>query len=124
MSEKILRSFDKWISQYMIKECLCESMEEITELRSNGQNPQAKWKKVKEDIKENAIKITEEERKKAHKLIKNLKRDMETQSKRISSNNATIDNKRKAREESLFFKSSLNKIGNEKLEKAKDSAQA
>jgi len=33
-------------------------MEEITALRSNGQNPQAKWRKVKEDIKENAIKIT------------------------------------------------------------------
>jgi len=42
-SEKILRSFDKWTSQYMIKECLCESMEEITELIRNEQNPQAKW---------------------------------------------------------------------------------
>src|SRR5882724_5917113 len=72
-SENILRFFDKWTSEYMIKECLCESIEEITELRNNGQNPQTKWKKVKEDIKENAIKITEEERKKAHKLIKNLK---------------------------------------------------
>ena len=39
-------------------------MQEITEFRSNGQNPQTEWKKVKEDIKENAIKITEEERKK------------------------------------------------------------
>src|SRR5882724_2356099 len=65
-SEKILRSYDKWVSQYMIKECLCESMEEITKLRSNGQNPQTKWKKVKEDIKENAIRITEEERRKAN----------------------------------------------------------
>ena len=121
-SEKILRSYDKWISQYIIKECLCKSMEEITELRSNGQNPQAKCKKVKEDIKENAIKITEEERRKANKLIKGLKRDMETQSKRISSNNSTSENRTRAREEFLFLKSSLNKIGNKKLEKAKESA--
>ena len=40
MSEKILRSLDKWVQQYMIKECVCESMQEITELRSNGQNQQ------------------------------------------------------------------------------------
>jgi len=40
MSEKILRSFDKWVQQYMIKECLCKSIQEITELRSNGQNQQ------------------------------------------------------------------------------------
>ena len=46
-------------------------MQEMTELRSNGQNPQAKWeKKIQEDIKENTIKITEEERKKANKMIK------------------------------------------------------
>jgi len=77
-----------------------------------------------QDIKENAIKITEEERKKANKLIKSLNRDMETQSKRISPNNATIENRMRAREEFLFLKSSLNKIGNEKLEKAKESAQA
>ena len=61
----------------MIKECLCESMEEITELRSNGQNPQTKWKKVKEDIKENAIKITEEERRKANRLIRKRHGDPE-----------------------------------------------
>ena len=60
-SERILRSFDKWVSDYIIKECLCESIEEITELRNNGKNPQTKWNKVKEDIKENAIKIMEEE---------------------------------------------------------------
>jgi len=100
-------------------------MEDITELRSNGKNPQTKWKKkIKEDIKENVIKITEEERKKANKLIKGLKRHMETQSKRISSNNATAENRMKAREELLFLTSSLNKIGNETLEKEKESAQA
>ena len=99
-------------------------MQEITELRSNGQNPQTKWKKVKEGIKENAIKITEEERKKANKLIKDLKRDMETQSKRISSNNVTTENKKRAREEFLFLKSSLNKIENKRLDRAKESAQA
>ena len=74
--------------------------------------------------KENAIKIMEEERKKANKLIKGLRRDMETQNKRISSNNATTENRRRDREEFMFLKSSLNKIGNEKLEKAKESAQA
>ena len=37
-------------------------------------NPQAKWKKVKEDIKENAIKITEDEKRKANKLTKGLKK--------------------------------------------------
>ena len=66
----------------MIKKSLCESMEEITELRSNGKNPQTKWKRVKEDIKENAIKIIEEERKKANKIIKGIKRDNETQKKK------------------------------------------
>jgi len=49
---------------------------------------------------------------------------MKTQSNRFSSNNATIENKARAKEEFLFLKSSLNKIGNEKLEKAKKSAQA
>jgi len=83
MSEKILRSFDNWVQQYMIKGCLCKSMQEITEIRSNGKNPQTKWKRVKEDIKENAIKIIEEERKKANKIIKGIKRDNETQKKRI-----------------------------------------
>jgi len=48
---------------------------------------------------------------------------METQNKRISSNNVTAKNRRRAREEILFLKRSLNKIGNEKLEKAKDSAR-
>jgi len=51
MSEKRLMSFDRWVQQYMIKESLCESMQEITELRSNGKNPQTKWQEVKEDIK-------------------------------------------------------------------------
>ena len=49
---------------------------------------------------------------------------METQSKRISSSNATSENRTRAREEFLFLKSSLNKIGNKKLDKAKESAQA
>ena len=49
---------------------------------------------------------------------------METQSKRISSNNATSENRTKAREELLFLKSSLDKIRNEKLDKAKETAQA
>jgi len=49
---------------------------------------------------------------------------MEIQSKMISSNNGTTENKKRAREEFLFLKSSLNKIENEKLEKAKDSTQA
>ena len=70
MSEKTLLTLDKWVQQYMIKECLCKSIQEITELGSNGQNQHAKWTKVKEDIKEHAIKITEEERKKANKMIK------------------------------------------------------
>jgi len=71
-------------------------MEEITVLRSNGQNPQTKWKKVKENIKETAIKITEEERIKANRLIKGLKRDMETQNKRTTSSNVTEENKKKS----------------------------
>ena len=49
---------------------------------------------------------------------------METQSKRISSNNATSENRTRAREEFLFPKCSLKKRGNERLEKAKESAQA
>jgi len=57
-------------------------MQEITDLRSIGKNPQTKWKDIKEDIKRNAIKIIEEERKKANKMIKGLKRDMETQNKK------------------------------------------
>jgi len=52
MSEKILKSFDKWISQYIMKECLCESMEEITELRSNGQNHKLNGKKSRKTLKE------------------------------------------------------------------------
>ena len=82
MSEKRLRSFDKWVQKYMKKECICESMQEITVLRCNGQNPQIKWKEVKEDIKRNTINIIiEEERKKEKKMIKSLKRDMVTQNK-------------------------------------------
>ena len=46
-SERILRSFDKWVSDYIIKECQCESIEELIELRNNGHNPQNKWNKVK-----------------------------------------------------------------------------
>src|SRR5882724_565013 len=99
ISERILRSFDKWMSEYTTKECLWDNMEEITVLRSNGQNPQNKWKKVKENIKETDIKITEEERTKANRLIKNLKRDMETQNKRTTSSNVTEENKKRAREE-------------------------
>ena len=79
--------------------------------------------KVKEDIKENAIKITEEERKKANKIINSLKRDIETQNKRIS-NNATTENRKRARENFLFLKSSLKKLENEKLEREKESAQS
>jgi len=41
-----------------------------------GRTHKLNGNKVKEDIKENAIKITEEERRKANKLIKGLKRDM------------------------------------------------
>ena len=54
----------------MMKECCCESMQEITELRCNGKNPQTKWKEIKEDIKRSAIKKIEEERKKAHEKNK------------------------------------------------------
>jgi len=64
MSEKKLRSFDKWVQEYLMEEILCEEGEqEIKELRENGQNPQTKWKKVIEDIKEIAIKIIGEEKK-------------------------------------------------------------
>src|SRR5882724_11767578 len=121
-SEKTLRSFDKWVQHYMIKECLCESMQEITELRSYGQNPQAKWKKSQRRHQRKCHQNNRRRKKKAKKLIKGLKRDMETQSKRISSNNATTENRTRSREEFLFLKSSLNKIGNKKLEKAKESA--
>jgi len=69
MSEKRLRSIDKWVQQYMIKESLCKSMQKITELKGNGKNPQTKWKEVKEVLKENAIKITEDERRKANKMM-------------------------------------------------------
>jgi len=77
--------------------------------------------KSQENIKETAIKITEEERIKANRLIKGLKRDMETQNKRTTSSNVTEENKKRAKEEFLFLKSSLNKIGNKKSERAKDS---
>src|SRR5882724_9770273 len=46
------------------------------------------------------------------------------QNKRTTSSNVTEENRTRAREEFLFLKSSLKKIGNEKLERAKDSAQA
>jgi len=98
-------SFDRWVQQYMIKESLCESMQEITELRSNGQNPQTNWKEVTEHIKENAIKITEERK----NNDKRSQRDMETQNKRISSQNVTIENRKRAREDIMFLKSSLKK---------------
>ena len=81
-------------------------------------------KTIKEHIKESAIKITGEERKKGNKMIKGFKREMETQNKRISSNNATTENRKRAGAEYLFLKSSLNKIENLKLERAKESAQA
>ena len=38
---------------------LGKSMQKITDLSSNRQNPQNKWKEVKEDIKINSIKIIE-----------------------------------------------------------------
>jgi len=56
-------------------------------------------------------------------MIRGLKRDMETQNKRISSKTVIIANSKEAREELMFFKSSLNKMQNEKLECAKESAQ-
>jgi len=55
----------KWgTTIHWYKDVYVKSMLEMTELRSNGQNPQAKWeKKIQEDIKENTIKITEEKEK-------------------------------------------------------------
>src|SRR5882724_4466210 len=46
------------------------------------------------------------------------------QNKRTTSSNVTEENRKRAKEEFLFLKSSLNKIGHEKLEREKDSAQA
>ena len=57
-------------------------------------------------------------------MIRGPKREMETQNKRISSKNVTTENKKRASEEILFLINSLNKIENEKLERAKESSQA
>ena len=56
-------------------------------------------------------------------MIRGLKRDMETQKKKISSRNITIASRKRAREELMLLKSSLNRIENKKLERAKESAQ-
>src|SRR5882672_2885447 len=102
----------------------CEGSQEIKDLRSEGQNPQSKWKTLKEDINKIAITTAEKEKNKASKRVKGLKRDMPTQSKRVSSNNVTEANREKAREELIFLKNSLNKIGENRFERAKTSAQA
>jgi len=47
-----------------MEELLCENEQKMKALRSEGQNPQAKWKKVKEDIKEIVISITNQEKRK------------------------------------------------------------
>ena len=60
-SEKKLRSFNEWTQEYQMEELLCENEQEVKALRKEGQNPQAKWKKVKEDIKEIVIRITNQE---------------------------------------------------------------
>src|SRR5467141_4320447 len=49
---------------------------------------------------------------------------MDTQRKRVSSENVTEANREKAREELIFLKNTLNKIEENKLERAKTSAQA
>jgi len=84
----------------------CENAQEIKYLRNGGQNPQSKWKALKEDIKKIAITTAEEGKKKASKNVKGLKRDMNTQSKRVSSKNMTEANRERAREELIFLKNS------------------
>src|SRR5467141_3769540 len=49
---------------------------------------------------------------------------MDTQSKRVSSKNVTEANREKSKEELIFLKNTLNKIGENRLERAKTSAQA
>src|SRR5467141_5079487 len=49
---------------------------------------------------------------------------MDTQSKRVSSKNVRHADREKAREELIFLKNSLNKIGENRLERANISAQA
>src|SRR5882672_8948777 len=104
MSEKKLRAYDKWVQEYLLNEMQCENAQEIKDLRIGGQNPQSKWEALKK--------------------VKGLKRDMGTQSKRVSSKNVTEINREKTREELIFLKNSLNKIGENRLKRAKMSAQA
>jgi len=57
-------------------------------------------------------------------MIKGLKRDMETQNKESPPTIQQQKNRKRARDEFLFLKSSLNKIENEKTRRATESAQA
>ena len=81
-------------------------------------------KKVKEDIKEIVIKITNQEKKRARKQIRAFKKDINTQSRRMTSKKMTDADKEKARNDMLFLKASLNKMEENRMEKARKSAQA
>jgi len=62
------------VQEYLLKEMQCENAQEIKYLRNGGQNPQSKWKALKEDIKKIAITTAEEGKKKASKNVKASKR--------------------------------------------------
>jgi len=108
----------------MIKECLCESMQEITELRSNGQNTQAKWKQSQRRHQRKCHQNNRRRKKKGKQIDKrSQKRHVDPEQKDLLQQ-CTNRKQKESREEFLVLKSSLNKIENEKLEKAKESAQA
>jgi len=77
-------------------------------IRSNGQNPQAKWKKVKLRHQRKYHQITEEERKKANKNDKRSQKRHGDPEQRISSNNPTTEN-RKKNKRGIFCSSKLPK---------------
>jgi len=100
--------------------CIKDLYVKAWKLRSNGRTHKLNGKKSRKTSKKmHKITEEEEERRKANKFIKGLKMDMETQSRRISSNNATSENRTRARVEFLFLKSSWTNR-KWKLEKAKD----
>ncbi|KAF8532563.1 hypothetical protein JB92DRAFT_3103638 [Gautieria morchelliformis] len=116
--EKLLVKNNTWVKKYLEEEANAKGdKEKIKLLRSDGNNPQAKWKVLKREVKIIAIDVQKRERKKKEAIKRSFKKDIKKELEKAQNPHLTDGERRKATEEALFLKEKVNKTEVENMEK-------
>lgn len=119
-TKSMLRDYALWIREYIRRERYLKDNEQvIKELRKDGNNPQSKWRELKEEVKRETIKTGKEEAKQTRKKVKNLKLDLHNQYKKMEETYITSEEKERITENIMVLQDKLHSDEADRIERAK-----